>query len=656
MTAPALDFSRFDTDVRPGDDLFRHVNGGWMASAIIPADKSAIGSFDDLHDDSLEAIRKICEELSEATDRDSATEEGKISGLYLSFMNEARLEDLGVSPISGLLERIDAIASIEDLLDWIGWCVRHGLNSLTGGDIDADPGNPERYLYFVAQSGLGLPERSYYSESHHEEVRGHYRRYLAQTLALGAGRTTPTAEDLSDADTIFELETAIAATHWDNVKCRDLQLMYNPRTLEELTTEAPDFGWARILEAGGLTQYVSEVINCQPSFFVEASALLTEDRLPAWKAWARFHLISDLSDFLSKEFVDNHFDFYGRILTGQQQLKPRWKRAVAFTEAAMGEALGKVYVRTYYPAEAATRMSALVDNLLGAYRESITNLAWMGETTKAEALRKLDGFRPKIGHPKKWRDYSKLQVADDDLLGNILAEGEFSFEYEMGKLSEPVDPDEWMMFPQTVNAYYHPLRNEIVFPAAILQPPFFNLAADDAVNYGGIGAVIGHEIGHGFDDQGSTCDGSGKLRDWWTAEDREAFELATRALIDQYAELSPSQTPELKVNGELTIGENIGDLGGLGIAIKAWRMAGGHPEEVIDGYTGLQRLFLGWAASWSYYARDELVAQRLATDEHSPPEFRCNQVVRNIDEFYEAFNVDPEDALWLPPEERVTIW
>jgi putative endopeptidase len=655
MNHPALDFSRFDTSVRPGDDLFRYVNGGWLDQTQIPDDKSAIGAFDDLHDESLKAIRQICDDLSSRTEQDATSEEGKIAALYLSFMDEQRLNKLGAQPLETYLARIEAIASVDDLLDWIGWCLLHGLNSLTGGDIDADPGDPKRHLYFVGQGGLGLPEQSYYTEPQHEEVRTHYRQYLAKTLALGARHQTSDT-DHQDAQAVFDLETAIAQTHWDNVRTRDLTQMYNLRTVEELVNEAPDFGWKRILDSAGIGEHVKEVVNCQPSFFSDVAQLLTSERLPAWKAWAKFHLISDLSDFLSQEFVDNHFDFYGRILTGQQQLKPRWKRGVAFTEAAMGEALGKVYVTTYYPPEAASRMADLVNNLLGAYRESITDLTWMGEQTKAEALRKLEGFRPKIGHPPKWRDYSALEVRDDDLVGNVLAEGRFTTQYEMSKLTEAVDPDEWMMFPQTVNAYYHPLRNEIVFPAAILQPPFFNLDADNAVNYGGIGAVIGHEIGHGFDDQGSTCDGDGKLRDWWTPEDRQAFESATKTLINQYAELSPRQTPGLHVNGELTIGENIGDLGGLGIALKAWRMAGGDDQEVIDGYTGLQRFFLSWAQSWSYSARDELVAQRLATDEHSPPEFRCNQVVRNIDEFYEAFEVTGDDALWLAPDQRVTIW
>jgi len=653
MTVPALDYSRFDMDVSPADDLFRHVNGGWLATETIPDDKPSIGAFEELRDESEKAIRAICEELAGRSDLDPHCEEGKIAGLYRSFMDEEGIEARGAAPLSPLLERVDAIATVEDLRDWFGWCLRHGFTTVADFDVDSDPGDPTRYLLFVGQDGLGLPDESYYHEPQHEEVRAQYREYLARSLALASGRAEPDEEDRAQAEEVFGLETAIAAAHWDIVRVRDMVAMYNLRTLEQLNDEAPDFGWDSILGAGEIS--VGEVVDCQPSFFTDVSALLVPDRLDAWKAWARFHVVSDLSPYLSDAFVQTRFDFYGRVLTGQKTIRPRWKRAVSFTEDAVGEALGKIYVRDHYPAEAARRMTELVDNLLAAYRESISNLTWMGPETKTEALVKLDHFRTKIGCPTKWRDYSALHVGDD-LVENVLAEGEFSTQYELSKLGGPINPDEWLMYPQTVNAYYHPLRNEIVFPAAILQPPFFNVDADDAVNYGGIGAVIGHEIGHGFDDQGSTCDGDGRLRDWWTDQDREAFEAATTALIEQYDALVPAQTPGLHVNGALTIGENIGDLGGLNIAIKAWRIATGGEVEPIDGYSGLQRLFFSWAASWSYHSRDELVAQRLATDPHSPPEFRCNQIVRNIDEFYEAFDVVPGDGEWMDPSERVTIW
>ena len=633
--------------------MFRHVNGGWLATATIPDDKPSIGAFEELRDESEKAIHEICEGLASDGALDPTSEEGKIAGLYRSFMDEKSIEDKGASPLVPLLASIDAIGSVDGLREWFGWCLRHGFTTLADFDVDSDSGDPTRYLLFVGQDGLGLPDESYYHEPQHEEVRAEYRKHLASTLALAAGRTEPNDEDRAQAEAVYELETAIAATHWDIVKVRDMVAMYNLRSVEELSQEAPDFGWETILGAADFS--IGEVVDCQPSFFTDVSGLLTDEKLETWKAWARFHVVSDLSPYLSDAFVQNRFDFYGRVLTGQKAIKPRWKRAVSFTEDAMGEALGKIYVRDHYPEVAARRMTQLVDNLLAAYRESISNLTWMGPETKAEALVKLDHFRAKIGCPAHWRDYSAL-VVGDDLIENVLAEGEFSTQYELSKLGGPINPDEWLMYPQTVNAYYHPLRNEIVFPAAILQPPFFNADADDAVNYGAIGGGIGHEIGHGFDDQGSTCDGDGRLRDWWTQTDREAFEEATTALIEQYDELVPAQTPGVHVNGALTIGENIGDLGGLSIAIKAWRIAGGDPVEPIDGYTGLQRLFFSWAVSWSYHSRDELVAQRLATDPHSPPEFRCNQIVRNIDEFYEAFDVVPGDGEWMDPKDRVTIW
>ncbi|MCL2470600.1 MAG: peptidase M13 [Propionibacteriaceae bacterium] len=652
---PAIDYTRFDMGVSPRDDLFRHVNGHWLTTATVPDDRGSIGSFEDLREESEKAIHQICETLSERMDLQPGSEEAKIAGLYASFMDEAGIEARGAQPINALLHRIDAIANLDDLRAWFGWCTRHGMTTLADAEVESDPGDPTRYLLFVGQDGLGLPDESYYREPQHETVRQQYRDFLARTLALAAGRATPTDEDQASAELVWELECAIAQAHWDIVRVRDMVQMYNLRDIAQLDEEAPGFGWPTLLREAGVEDKVLEVVNCQPSFFTDVATLLTPDRLDAWKAWARFHVVSDLSPYLSAAFVDSRFAFYGTALTGQKTLRPRWKRAVSFTEAAMGEAVGKVFVQTHYPAEAERRMTELVANLLASYRDSITNLTWMSEATKVEALKKLDTFRTKIGHPKKWRDYSALHVTDD-VIENVLAEGEFSMQYEIGKLGGPIDVDEWLMYPQTVNAYYHPLRNEIVFPAAILQPPFFNVDADDAVNYGGIGAVIGHEIGHGFDDQGSTCDGDGRLRDWWTPEDREAFEAATKALIAQYDALAPVQAPEIHVNGALTIGENIGDLGGLGIAIKAWKLATGGDVEPIDGYTGLQRLFLSWSATWSYLSRAELVAQRLATDPHSPPEFRCNQVVRNLDEFYEAFNVTESDQAWLAPADRVTIW
>ncbi|MDR2896498.1 MAG: peptidase M13 [Propionibacteriaceae bacterium] len=656
MPTPALNFANFDQAVRPQDDLYAHVNGAWLKTASIPADRSSTGSFDKLREDSEAVIHQICQELAERDDLDPASDEARIAALYRSFLDEAAAQTKGAAPLSPLLDRIDAIASLDDLWAWMAFCQEHGFSTLFDMGVEADPGDPKRYLLAIAQGGLGLPDESYYHQPEHQGIRDLYRPFLAKALALGAGREQASAADQADAKAIWDLEVAIAKCHWDIVATRDMVAIYNLMTRTQLADDAPGFGWETIWASAGFGDQIAEVNNNQPSFFREIAALLTPEALPSWKAWARAHLIIDLSPYLSNDFVNHNFDFYSKALTGTQEIRPRWKRAVAFTEGAMGDALGRLYIKDHYPAEAARRMAELVDNLLAAYRQSITDLTWMGEATKQEALKKLDGFRPKIGHPQHWRDFSGLTADPDDLVGNLLVEGRFKTAYQIGKLNGPVDPDEWFMYPHTVNAYYHPLRNEIVFPAAILQPPFFNVNADDAVNYGGIGAVIGHEIGHGFDDQGSTCDGEGRLRDWWTAEDRAAFEKATKALIAQYDALSPAQTPGQHVNGALTIGENIGDLGGLSIAIKAWRLAAGDDVAPIDGLSGLQRLFFSWASVWQQASRPERTAQLLAIDPHSPNPFRCNQTIRNIDDFFAAFDVQPGDGQWLDPQERVTIW
>ena len=646
----ALDPSQFDSRVRLADDLFRHVNGRWLETEPIPEDKPMTGAFVRLRDDSEAAVHAICDELTAADPAALTEEQVKISALYGDFMDAAHVEELDDAPLADLLERVDQIDSVSALQSYFGWSLRYGITSLWGCDVESDPGDPSRYAFFVAQDGIGLPDESYYREEQHAEILAEYSHHVARTLELAG------LEDAEQqAADVVALEKAIAACHWDVVRTRDLRQMYNPRSAAELHDEAPEFGWDLILD-GASIDGLGLVVDCQPSFFVEVAPLLTDDRLGQWRSWARFHTISGTSAYLSSRFVDERFGFYERTLQGTPQLRERWKRGVALSERALGEAIGKIYVEHHFTPAAKERMDELVANLIEAYRQSITDLAWMTPETKAEALTKLAAFRPKIGYPATWRDYSKLTIVPDDLVGNVQRASAFELDHALSKLDGPMNPDEWQMYPQTVNAYYHPLRNEIVFPAAILQPPFFAFEADNAVNYGGIGAVIGHEIGHGFDDQGSTCDGEGKLRNWWTDDDRTAFEERTSALIGQYNALSPLQTPGHFVNGELTIGENIGDLGGLGIAINAWRVAGGEAAAPIDGLTGLQRLFLSWATVWQTKSRDALALQRLATDPHSPAEFRCNQIVRNIDDFYTAFGIVESDALWLTPEERVSIW
>lgn len=649
-----LNVADLDPAIRPQDDLYRHVNGSWLRHATIDADKHSAGAFTSLRDESEEAVRDIITGLDE-DDLVEGSEAWKIATLHATFMDEGTIEQLGAAPLTPVLARIDAIADVDDLVRHWGWSLRHGISGAIGFGVESDPGDPNRPVVFCWQGGLGLPDEEYYRADEHAGTREQYRAYVVRSFEL-AGVDDPEGQ----AALVVDLETRIAALHWDKVRTRDLKQAYNLQTWADFTAGSA-LPWDSWLDAAGIAaETVAEVVNEQPSFFADLPSLVTEDDLPAWRAWARRKAISSLSPYLSQAFVASHFDFYSTSLMGIPEQRPRWKRSVGLIEGVMGEAVGKLYVDKHFPPAAKERMDDLVANLLAAYRESITSLDWMGEDTRQEALSKLSKFTPKIGYPSKWRDYSALTVTAGDLVANIAAAASFELDHELAKIGRPVDREEWLMTPQTVNAYYHPLRNEIVFPAAILQPPFFNVDADDAVNYGGIGAVIGHEIGHGFDDQGSTCDGDGRLRDWWTDDDRAAFEQRTGSLKAQFdalvcEQLAADENPP-HVNGSLTIGENIGDLGGVSIALKAWRLA--HPEGVdeIDGLTGEQRFFLSYSAIWQQKIRDEALRQRLATDPHSPAEFRCNQIVRNVDEFYAAFDVTDSDDLWLAPEERVTIW
>jgi putative endopeptidase len=647
---PAIDFSSFDQNVRIQDDLFRHVNGAWLNETEIPDDKPLTGAFMELRDKAEEAVRDIITTLEGGV---AGSDEARIADLYASFMDEGAVEAAGASPILPLLAEIDSIETLPDLTRMVGGFARKAVPGLVGLQAEPDPGDPNRYVMFAGQGGLGLPDEEYYRLDGYAEIRTQYQAHVSASLAL-AGVADPEAQ----AQRVFDLETEIAATHWDKVKCRDLRLMYNLMSLEDFAASCPGLHWREFLAGADIAESkMAELVAMQPSFFTDVSTLITEDRLPAWRAWAKWKVISSLSPYLSSAFVDENFRFYGTVLSGTPQLRERWKRGVALVEFSVGEAVGKIYVDRYFSPVAKERMDQLVENLIEAYRRSITDLDWMTEETKDSALTKLAKFRPHIGYPTKWRDYSSLVIARDDLIGNVMRVADFEVNRALNKIGQPVDREEWLMTPQTVNAYYHPLKNEIVFPAAILQPPFFNEYADDAVNYGGIGAVIGHEIGHGFDDQGSTCDGDGMLRNWWTDKDREAFEERTKALIDQYNVLEPAQAPGHRVNGQLTIGENIGDLGGLSIAFKAYQIAqNGSSEPELDKYTPEQRLFLSWAAVWQAKVRTEMLLQRLATDPHSPAEFRCNQIVRNLPEFYAAFGVQESDALWLDENQRVKIW
>jgi putative endopeptidase len=652
-----IDLAELDPAVRPQDDLYRHVNGKWEARTPIPSDKARYGSFHILAEQAEEAVRDIIVEGQAAPEGTIAR---TVGNLYTSFMDTDRIESLGVEPIADHLAFAANVSTVSALLDAVARLERHGVGGFVHLFVDNDPGDPERYLVFAEQGGLSLPDESYYREEKFASVREAYVSHIQRMFELTDARLATTAgldDAASRAQRVFDLETEIAAAHWDNVRSRDSVATYNPLSWAEVVALAGvDLDlWLTALEppAGALDTLVVR----QPSFVSGLGALFTGERLEAWRDWLAWNIIHSAAPFLPAEFVEENFDFYGRTLTGTPEQRARWKRGVSLVEGSMGEAVGQVYVQRHFPEEWKAHMDVLVTNLIEAYRQSITDLEWMSPATRARALEKLEKFTPKVGYPVKWRDYSALVIDPTDLLGNVRRIAEFEQARELGKIGKPIDRDEWFMTPQTVNAYYNPGFNEIVFPAAILQPPFFDPEWDDAANYGSIGAVIGHEIGHGFDDQGSRFDGDGRLLDWWTEEDRAAFEARTASLIEQYNALSPAQVPGHFVNGELTIGENIGDLGGLAIAWKAYLISlDGAEPPVIDGLTGAQRFFLSWAQSWQQKGRDEEVIRLLAIDPHAPNEFRCNQIVRNIDAFYDAFGVSEQDAAWLAPAERVTIW
>jgi putative endopeptidase len=652
--ASGIDSAELDAGIRPQDDLFRHVNGRWIERTDIPADRARYGSFILLAEEAEKAVRDIIVEAQTAAE---GTEERKFGDLYTSFVDTERVEERGIEPISAELAAAAAADSIPALLQTVGRLEREGLPGFYQLFVDNDPGNPERYLVFAEQSGISLPDESYYREERFASVREAYLGHIQRMFELA---------ELSDAAVralrVFDLETAIATKHWDNVRSRDSQATYNLRSWDEVAGLFAAVGpvadlntWRTAL--GAPAGALDELVLRQPSFSEGLAELLTEDRLDAWRDWLAWQVVHGFAPYLRQAFVEENFDFYGRTLSGTPEMRARWKRGVSLVEGAMGEAVGRTYVARHFPPAAKERMDLLVANLIEAYRRSIRNLEWMGEETRERALAKLEKFTPKIGFPVKWRDYSALTIDPTNLVANVRATSAFEFDRELGKIGKPLDRDEWFMTPQTINAYYNPGFNEIVFPAAILQYPFFDPERDDAANYGAIGAVIGHEIGHGFDDQGSKYDGDGRLTDWWTEADRAAFEERTASLIAQYDALAPRQVPEHHVNGALTIGENIGDLGGLAIAWQAYLISlDGQEPPVIDGMTGAERFFLSWAQAWQQKGRDEEVVRLLAIDPHSPNEFRCNQIVRNIDGFYEAFGVAEADALWLDPAKRVTIW
>lgn len=658
-TSTGLDLSQIDASIRPQDDLFGFANGAWLAHHEIPSDKSSSSEFTRLQDLSEERVRDIITDLAK-TSTEPSTDTGKIGAIYRQFMDEDAAEAAGAAPLAPVIKEI---CNLSD---------RSAIAGYTGGPTAAagiialgvwnDANDPTRYQAQLWQGGIGLPDESFYREESYAAIRAAYVDYLEQLVALAQlpGRTglvEGTARDIAEA--VMAFETEVAAGHVDVVRARDREKSNNPTAAEQLHTLLPSFAWDAFFEGTGAdSAWVREVNVGQPEYFERINSVWAQAPLEVLRSWLAVHAVDSAAPYLSSDFVAAHFAFHGTVLSGTPELRPRWKRAVAFVEGALGEAIGQEYVKRHFPAKAKDRMEQLVAALIEAYRSSISTLEWMTPETREKAIAKLEKFTPKIGYPVKWRSYEDLAVGAS-LLETAHAVATHEHRFTLGKLAGPVDRDEWRMFPQTVNAYYNPGANEIVFPAAILQPPYFGVAADDAVNFGGIGAVIGHEIGHGFDDQGAKFDGDGALKSWWTSTDLTEFEARTKALIDDYSAMSPRNLgPEHKVNGAFTIGENIGDLGGLSIALKAYLCQAGESAHEVgaDGYTGIQRFFLAWAVVWRGKHREAEAIKRLATDPHSPSEFRANGVPRHIDAFYDAFGVTENDAMFLAPDKRVTIW
>jgi predicted metalloendopeptidase len=649
-----IDLQYVDDGVRAQDDFFRHINGKWLDTVQMPPDKARYGSFDQLRDDSLDQLRTIVDGLAQSADP-SDPDQRKIADLYASFMDEAALETAGLKPLAPEFERIDAITSKSGIPALIAYFNRIGVTAPYTPQVHQDAKDSTRYVFDLNQDGLGLPDRDYYlqDDARFVQIRARYAEYVTTMLQLADD-----AMAARDAKAIIELETALAKIQWTKVDNRDPVKTYNKFPYAQLPALAPGYGWNSYLSASGVMTRTDYLIVSQPSYIAGFQKLLESTPLPVWKAYFRWRVISDFAPYLNKSFVDENFAFSGTTLRGIEQNRPRWKRGLELLEGAIGEGLGKFYVAKYFPPESKARMDQLVRNLLAAYAADIDTLEWMGPDTRAKAKQKLAKFTTKIGYPVKWRDYSALKVVRGDLVGDVIRAQVFEYNRNLNKLGKPIDHTEWDMTPQTVNAYYNPEENEIVFPAAILQPPFFNVKADDAVNYGGIGAVIGHEISHGFDDQGSQYDGDGNLLDapgWFTAADLEQFKARTHALVQQYAAYSP--VPGYPINGELTLGENIADNSGLAIAFKAYRLSlGGAPAPVIDGLSGDQRFFAGWAQVWRGKARDSEVIRLIKIDPHSPTEIRGTVPERNQAAFYDAYGVKPGDKMYLPPEQRVTLW
>jgi len=646
-----IDMSGFDTSVRPQDDFFDYANGKWVAETPLPADRARWGSFDMLRENAQKDVRALVEKVSAAETVEPGSAAQKIRDFYNAYMDSEAPNSLGVEAIRGELDQISAVQSYDDLFRLFSTLGVYGVNSPIGGGIFSDLKDPDTNVVYLVEAGTTLPDRDYYLKDDEQFVKGRelYRAYVARLFELAG-----VDGGADKAESLFALEHALAAAQWPKEDNRDPNKTYNPHTPEQLAELAPNINWQVTMEAAQIPARDLYIVQ-QPSFFTAASDIIADTPLETWKDYLAFQTMNAFAPILGDDFFAAWFTFYQAGLQGIEEPEPKWKRAVTAINGSMGELLGQLYVDKHYREESRARMETMITNLVEAYRQSILALDWMSDETKQQALLKLSKFNPKIGYPENWRDYSSMEIVAGDLVANVKSAAEFEYQRDLDKLDKPVDKTEWFMTPQTVNAYYNPAWNEIVFPAAILQPPFFNVLADDAVNYGGIGAVIGHEIGHGFDDQGRKFDGDGNLRDWWTEEDNARFEERKNRLAAQYN--GYEVIDGLTINGEFTSGENIGDLGGLGIAYKAYRLSlEGQEAPVIDGLTGDQRFFLGWAQVWRGKARDEEAKRLLTVDPHSPAKFRANGAAVNVDAFYAAFDVKEGDGMYLPPEERVKIW
>ncbi|HEV7814827.1 MAG TPA: M13-type metalloendopeptidase [Janthinobacterium sp.] len=645
-----IDLQYIDSSVRAQDDFFSYLNGKWLKTTQIPADRSRWGTFDQLRDNATTELRGIVEAAQKDGAKKPGSEQQKIGDLYASFMDEKHLDTLGLRPLAGEMSRVRGMRNKKAIPVLIAHLNQIGVTTPYAVFVSQDARESTKYAVSIAQSGLGMPDRDYYLDAKLADVKAKYQAHIEKILGLAGDK-----DAANSAKAIVALETALARIQWTKVENRDPVKRYNKTDIAKLDTVAPGYDWKVGLAAGGIASKVDYVIVNQPSYLAGFDKLVEQTDLATWKAYFEWHVLHAYANYLSKDFVDASFAFYGTTLTGVTEMQPRWKRGVGAVEGSLGEALGKLYVAQYFPPERKERMDALVKNLLAAYKQSIDTLDWMSPETRKEAQAKLAKFTPKIAYPNKWRDYTTLVVAPNDLVGNMMRAANFAYLRQTSKLGRPVDRDEWGMTPQTVNAYYNSTMNEVVFPAAILQPPFFQAQADDAVNYGAIGAVIGHEISHGFDDKGSQADGDGNLRDWWTADDRKNFTVKTDMLVKQYDSFSP--VPGYNVNGALTLGENIADNSGLAIAYKAYHLSlGGKPAPVIDGLTGDQRFYMGFGQVWRSKVRDAQQIALIKTDPHSPGQFRANGTVKNQPGFYEAFGVKPGDQMYLAPAQRVLMW